>query len=426
MGRSYWAAGLVAGLLVAGPGRPADPDTLIAQAQDAPKGKELPKTKDLPKAKEPPKVKEPPKPKEPVPEALVRTDASLEAPEGYFSRIMGDWIGAYYADRFVQLPGVRVTTTVVTTPVFTRGVGPQGEPILIRTDVPIGTTTTAESTLVTTRARVPVPTRGGFKIAENERVVPEDRAYLAYNFYRNVMAPGGSPSVPQTSLIGANPTLTQTFVPPATWDVHRAVLGFETTFFDGTASFGVRAPFYNVQGDGSLTGSDFGDLSFILKGLVYWDGSDAASVGLVVTAPTGPAIPTVAGDIRSTLFQPWVGGIVSLGDAFAMGFSSLVIPTDSRDVTLLFNDIGVGLLVYRGAPGDPVAWVAPTAEVHVTTPLNNRSRSDPLTVPDMVVLTQGVQVGLGDGSSFAVGVAVPITGPRPFDWEAMLQFNVRY
>ena len=159
---------------------------------------------------------------------------------------------------------------------------------------------------------------------------------------------------------------------------------------------------------------------------MYYDGADAASVGLVVTAPTGPAIPTIVGDIHSTLFQPWVGGIVNFGDAFAMAFSSLVIPTDSRDVTLFFNDIGVGLLVYRGLPGDPVAWVAPTAEIHVTTPLNNRSSSDPLTAPDLVVLTQGLQVGLGDGSSLAIGVAVPITGPRPFDWEALIQFNVRY
>jgi hypothetical protein len=146
-------------------------------------------------------------------------------------------------------------------------------------------------------------------------------------------------------------------------------------------------------------------------------------VGLVVTAPTGPAIPTVVGDIHSTLFQPWVGGLVSAGDFFAMGFSSLVIPTDGRDVTLLFNDVGVGVLAYRSPDG---AWVAPTAEVHVTTPLNHRNGHGVVTVPDLVVLTEGVQVGLGGGSSLAVGVAVPVTGPRPFDWEAVVQFNVRY
>jgi hypothetical protein len=371
-----------------------------------------PPPREVAKAKHPPKGPRPP-PKGPDPELVARiSDTDGEAPAGSFSRMMGDWVGAYFADQFVRLPGSTVTNTVVVVR------EPQGTN---RTRV---VTTVAPTTV--TRARVPVMTRGGFKVAENERVVPEDRAFLTYNFYRDVTGPPIPPSAPRLAVVGDTPSLSQTFVTPNSWDVHRAVLGFETTVFDGTASFGVRAPFYNVQGDGSLAGSDFGDLSFVLKGLVYSDEATAASVGLVVTAPTGPAIPTVEGDIRSTLFQPWVGAVVSSGDFFAMGFSSVVIPTDSRDVTLLFNDVGVGLLAYRGGPGDPVAWVAPVAELHVTTPLNNRSRSDVITVPDLVVLTQGVQVGIADGSSVAVGVAVPVSGPRPFDWEALVQINVRY
>jgi hypothetical protein len=106
-----------------------------------------------------------------------------------------------------------------------------------------------------------------------------------------------------------------------------------------------------------------------------------------------------------------------------MGFTSLVIPTDSRDVTLLFTDVGAGILVYKSPDG---AWVAPTAEIHVTTPLNHRNGNGVLTVPDLVVLTQGVQCGLANGTSIAVGVAVPISGPRPFDWEALVQVNFRY
>jgi hypothetical protein len=448
MGRARWLAGLVAGLLAIGQTGAAEPDgdSVVRQAQE--KKAELPKTvppaKDLPKTKEPPKVTPPPS-RGPDPDVLARiSDTGGEAPAGSFSRMMGDWVGAYYADQFVQLPGYQVTTTILTTPVFTRGIGPNGEPILIRTDVPIGTTTTATPTLVSTRARVPVLNRGGFKIAENERVVPEDRVFLTYNFYRHVAGPSGlfepdiglvggtsvvgvpSPAAgPRqvVGLVGANPTLTQTFVPPTHWDVHRAVIGFEKTFFDGGASFGVRAPFYNVQGDGSLTGSDFGDLCFVFKGLLYNCGGEAASAGLVVTVPTGPDIPTVVGDIHSTLFQPFVAGLVSAGDVFAMGFASLVIPTDSRDVTLLFTDVGAGILVYQSPDG---TWVAPTAEVHVTTPLNHRNGNGVLSVPDLVVLTQGVQCGLGNGTSLAVGVAVPITGPRPFDWEALVQLNFRY
>ena len=43
-----------------------------------------------------------------------------------------------------------------------------------------------------------------------------------------------------------------------------------------------------------------------------------------------------------------------------------------------------------------------------------------------MVLTEGVQIGLGSGTSVTVGVAVPVTGPRPFDLEAILQLNFRY
>jgi hypothetical protein len=44
----------------------------------------------------------------------------------------------------------------------------------------------------------------------------------------------------------------------------------------------------------------------------------------------------------------------------------------------------------------------------------------------LVVLTEGVEVGFGAGASVNLGVAVPVTGPRPFDVEAILQLNFRY
>jgi hypothetical protein len=47
-------------------------------------------------------------------------------------------------------------------------------------------------------------------------------------------------------------------------------------------------------------------------------------------------------------------------------------------------------------------------------------------VPDLVVLLQGVQIGLGVGSTLAIGVAAPVTGPRAFDLEAIAQFNLRF
>lgn len=457
MRRTRWVAGLVGGMLAVAQARPADPvapgdertDPIIVQVQQPPKGKDTPKGKDLPPIKDPP------------PDVIARTDVSTEAPEGFFTRMMGDWIGASYAHQIVTLPGVQVTTTTLTrTEQFTALVpGPEGQlvRVLLTRTVPIGTRTTAVPALVTTQAQVPILSRGAFKIAENERPTPEDRFILTYHGYSgmpgalpappgSIFATGtggpfstvisplqGGPSrarqpvlVASNLIAGGSPAVVTTIVPSPNTFVHRQVVGFEKTFLDGLASVGVRAPFFQVQGDGSVGGSDFGDLTFVFKYLAWTNGPDALSAGVAVTAPTGPAIPTVAGDIHSTLIQPFVGARVQAGDLFALAFTSVAIPTDSRDVTILFNDLAVGFVMHVGSPDALVQWVAPTAEVHVTTPLTNRNGTGLITVPDLVVLTQGVQVGLGSGTTVAVGVGVPVTGPRPFDLEAFLQLNFRY
>jgi hypothetical protein len=460
MRRTHWAAGLVGGVLILSQIRAAEPDVWtptraadahIVQVQADQKGKETPK------AVEPPPPKDTPPATEPT--LIARTEAGGEAPTRHFTRMMGDWIGAYYADEIVTLPGTQFTTrTLTTTRRTTQLVLINGElvPVPVIVTVPIGTQTTAAPTLVTTLARVPILSRGAFKIGENESPVPEDRFILTYNGYSGVpgalAAPPGSifnttPGLPistafvqtgtgpragqpvlvaQDLIAGGTPTLVQTVVPSPNTFVHREVIGFEKTFFDGTASVGVRAPFFQQQGDGSLAGSDFGDLTFVFKYLAWTNGPDALTAGLAVTAPTGPSIPTVEGDIHSTILQPFVGARVQSGDLFALAFSSVAFPTDSRDVTILFNDLAVGFVMHLSDPAGLVQWVAPTAEVHITTPLAHRNGTGVISVPDLVVLTEGVEVGFGAGASVNLGVAVPVTGPRPFDLEAILQLNFRY
>jgi hypothetical protein len=483
MGRTWWAAGLVGGLIASAPGRAGDPDwtagyqrlePVIRQAQDKKDPpKEAPKAKEMPKAKEPP-----PKPKDVVvePDAFVRaTDMSGEAPAGSFSRMMGDLVGGMYADTFITVPAIQVTSsTLFTTQSAIQTVqGPNGELIrvLVTFPVPNGTITNVQQTLVTTRAQVPIIGRGAFKIAENERPLPEDRFILTYNYFNQVpgailgpgptvagLAPpgdslavsippttvtqiGGPPQLPkptpgaaaapvavavQTATFNGSPVVIRTLVPNPDLTVHRGVVGFEKTLFDGMASIGVRAPYlHQGGGDGSLSADDFGDLTFVFKYLALTNGTDGLSVGLAVTAPTGPAIPTVVGNIHSTLLQPFVGGLMSFGDFFAMGFSSVLIPTDSRDVTILFNDIGVGFLAYRGGPDSAISFIAPVSEVHVTTPLENRHGGGVIRVPDLVVLTEGVQIGFGP-AALNLGIGIPVTGPRPFNFEGMVQFNLRY
>ena len=71
------------------------------------------------KGKETPKAVEPPPPKDVPPAAeptlIARTEAGGEAPTRHFTRMMGDWIGAVYADEIVTLPGTQFTTRTLTT-----------------------------------------------------------------------------------------------------------------------------------------------------------------------------------------------------------------------------------------------------------------------------------------------------------------------
>lgn len=124
--------------------------------------------------------------------------------------------------------------------------------------------------------------------------------------------------------------------------------------------------------------------------------------------------------------QPWFGYIWNADRFFVQAFHSVVAPTDPRDVTLLFNDIGLNYWLYRGDPNRPLSFIVPMAEIHVTTPLNHRDPSSTVYVPDIVDLTAGVHFGIFRNTTLSLGVATPVTGPRVFNVEGFVQLNWRY
>jgi hypothetical protein len=252
---------------------------------------------------------------------------------------------------------------------------------------------------------------GSFKIADNESPRPQDRVFGIYNYFDNV---NGS--------LNRNIGLAQT-------DVHREVIGFEKTFLDGNASIGLRAPLVQVEGDPALSRQDFADLSIVLKYAVIndRDTGNVLSLGMVVTVPTGPNfLPAGTPDIHPTLLQPYVGGIVNFGKLYLLGFSSVVVPTDVRDVTFWSNDLGIGYNAYCNS-GAIVSSITPTVEGHLITPLNHvGSDTDPIGLPYIFDVTFGTRIGIRDHASLGVGVCVPLTGPKPFDIEALVQFNWRF
>lgn len=252
-------------------------------------------------------------------------------------------------------------------------------------------------------AVIALVSRGSFKITENESPRPMTRVYGLYNYFNNVGGSGGS---------GGQ-------------DVHREVAGFEYAFLDGKASFGIRVPTIQTTGGPGVAKSGFGDLTFIGKYAFINNAEtgNVASIGLSVTAPTGANFVPRTLVPRSTLFQPWVGGIYNAGNLYVQGFSSFLFPTARNDFTFMFNDIGIGYFVIRNGTG-LITYLAPTFEVHVTTPLNHRNATGGYL--DIVDFMYGVSTGIGSRAFLNLGVGHPVSGPQPFNVEALCQLNYRF
>ncbi|MFO0809899.1 MAG: hypothetical protein U0746_14860 [Gemmataceae bacterium] len=243
--------------------------------------------------------------------------------------------------------------------------------------------------------------RGAFKIAENESPRPQDRLLASYNYYDHVR---GVPI-----------------------EVHRETIGFEKTILDGNASIGLRLPFFQNHAAGVGTESEVSDLTAIFKYAVVNEPNRVLSTGLALTMPTSD-IPTVLilqpngfDEVHATLIQPFVGYSWSANDFFVHGFSSVMVPTDWRDAPWLFNDVGVGYWLLRGEGW--VTGVVPTFEVHVNTPLRHRGAPG---FADSVDLTLGSYFYLGERVTLGTAVGTPVTGPKLFAVEGLVNLNWRF
>lgn len=246
---------------------------------------------------------------------------------------------------------------------------------------------------------------GSFKIAENESARPLDRVFIGYTYFNNI----GS-------------------------DAHREVAGFEKTFADGNASFGLRAPAFQTAAPAGYFSqiSGFGDMTFIGK-YVMWNNRDTGSLfsgGMAMTAPTGSGINLGNGspDIHPWIFQPWVGYILNGERFYVQGFTSLAMPTDWRDIIFVFNDIAAGWWMYRAGPDSDrtLTGIVPTFELHINDPLNHRVNGDLFRTHDWLVATLGAHIVFNHKSFLTVGAGVPFTGPQVYDYEIGAQFNYRF
>jgi hypothetical protein len=269
-----------------------------------------------------------------------------------------------------------------------------------------------------------VPSIRSFKVSEDEAPLPQDRVYFGFNYWDNL-----------------NAAVNRAFGSDLTnMNAYRETFGVEKTFLKGDASIGLRLPLNTLSADSGVPGlagtsTDIGDLTVILKLALLRDQQtgNGLSLGLAITTPTGPS--TFAGfqnvvQEHETTLQPFIGYVYHWDNFFVHGFTSIEVPTRIDDVTILYNDVGIGYYVYRNRCQDAlISAVVPTFEVHVNTPLNHRGAlnfNDIAGTADVVDLTTGATFELGRRATFAAAFVVPVTGPKPYDFEVLAQLNIRF
>jgi hypothetical protein len=256
---------------------------------------------------------------------------------------------------------------------------------------------------------------GGYKITDYESPAPADRVYYAYNEYSYVNYSSN------------------TNVPPI--NLERHVIGLEKTLFDGFISVGMRIPFVITSGPPELTNQQLGDMSFILK-MALWNNRQTGnvfSVGLAVTVPTGPQDVLTLPDtfapytLNDTILQPYFGYVYNFSPRFyTQGFCSVAVPTDPKDVTILFNDVSFGVWLYKNPDDSFIRGFVPTVEFHLNTPLNHEGKESGLIgFSELADMTCGAYV-VFPRSTLGAAVGFPMTGPTPFGVEAVMQFTLRF
>jgi hypothetical protein len=267
-----------------------------------------------------------------------------------------------------------------------------------------------------------------FKITDNQSPQPQDRVFFSFNYFDNI-----------------NARLNRDFEAPVKdLQVYREVFGLEKTFDQGYGSIGLRFPLNTLSASSALEGNfkkqggtstSVGDLTVFSKYVLKVDPATGSlvSAGLAITPPTGPnnfAGAHFVSNVHSTSIQPFLGYILNRGNFYLQGFCALDTPTSVRDVTLIYNDIGIGYFLMRDPNPDRfLTAVAPTFEVHVNTPLTHRdafNANDPAGTADSVNFTYGINTEFFRRGILSFGLVTPVTGPRPFDLEALVLFNIRF
>ncbi len=264
-----------------------------------------------------------------------------------------------------------------------------------------------------------------FKLSENMSPRPQDRIFFNFNYYN-----------------GLNNTINLKDGSPITqMKAYIYNFGVEKTFNNGLGSIGIRLPLDNLTANSfgnvisTPTTTALGDLTVFAKYILAQNVQTGSLITACFAITPQTATSRFAGapyllPLNSTYFQPCLAYIYNYNRWYLQGFTGFIFPSNPNDVTLLYNDIGIGCFLVRNP--DPHAFLtalAPVFEVHVNNPINHRdwfNRFDIAGSPDVVDLTYGINFGFRNQAVLTAAFVTPVTSPKPFDTEAVLMLNIYY
>jgi hypothetical protein len=298
-------------------------------------------------------------------------------------------------------------------------------------------------------SELPLGAGRSVKIGENNKGLPMDRVYFMYNGFKNAL----------TSNFGGQTEKT---------NLDRYTLGGEKTFWDGMASLDVRMPFVGgfLAGDpdvASVQSENVGDVSMLLKGLLYTDDTLSLVAGVGMTLPTASDLrgqvnfppPGSGFRLRNEAVHifPYVGFAATSpsedwfyqgflqGDFAASGFrvqvDGLPAGPEYTEQDLMYVDFLLGRWLYVNDYAPYLRGIAALFELHYTTTLED---SDLVVIPmqgttgrlenpfnrvDILNITGGLHFQIGELANLRVSCVAPLRtgGDRQFDAEVVVSFN---
>jgi hypothetical protein len=332
-----------------------------------------------------------------------------------------------------------------------------------------GTLTVAQFTPFLLDASADVPLAAGtthLLVGENNKALPVDRVYFNYNHFQNALRQS---AVQTTAAI---------FATEKDLDLNLYTLGLEQTFFDGVWSVEVRVPLAGNSdlrfapdplepiGVTAVRGGEFGNVSVILKTLLWADDTAAFAAGLGVETPTGDDGEVRVGTFRHTLenesfhLHPYLALLLRPDeDVFFNAFLQFDFAANGNplratsiagvsagelgeynDQSLVRLNLSTGYWLYRTLSDEGLTGVAGIVELHYTSALQDTDTvaaslvdQDVLLAErrnrfDFLNLTIGLHAELYEDTLVRLAVGLPLRSGdnRSFDAELLLQITQRF